>query len=360
MKAALADRLLAEVMKWTPQDVAQERPILQALADLKYDSYQQYSPGMRFVESLALWLDQFAEKEERKVAFDFIKQRLVFISRAEMDHFAAIAYSDFIRPILLDHAAQAEGIPRFFVRRVAASQTFNRLQDSTLFCGLSDGARIDYFRRSNRQLSHEQIFQSYDLSDEKLKELEATLCKNGDNPPCRALVLLDDFSASGTSYFRQEGERYKGKVAKFLTRAREHPVWQKLVRFPETKVIVAVYAATDTANQKIVKGAKAFLGDASGCFQVSVVQPLQPDICLRPGDDDPFVSLIEKYYDPSLEDKHTKKGGTDLKFGFANGGLPLILSHNTPNNSLCLLWAEEEGCSARALFPRVSRHRGDR
>lgn len=131
MKAALADRLLAEVMKWTPQNVAQERPILQALADLKYDSYQQYSPGMRFVESLALWLDQFAEEEERKIAFDFIKRRLVFISRAEMDHFAAIAYSDFIRPILLDHAAQAEGIPRFFVHRVVASQTFNRLQGST-------------------------------------------------------------------------------------------------------------------------------------------------------------------------------------------------------------------------------------
>lgn len=356
MKASLADRLLAEVMKWTPEDVAEERPILQALADLKYDSYQQYSPGMRFVESLALWLDQFADDTERKVAFDFIKRRLLFLAGPEMDHFAAIAYSDFIRPILVDHAAKAEGIPRFHMHRVLSSQSFTRLQGSTLFCGLSDGARVDYFRRSNRQLSHEQIFQSYDVSDEKLEELKQRLLGSGDNPPCRALVLLDDFSASGRSYFRREGDRYKGKVATFLSRTQEHPVWQTLVRFPETKVIVAVYVATDAATEKIYDGAKDFLQDDVGCFHVTVVQRLQPEICLRPQDDEPFVSLVEKYYDPSLEDEHTKKGGTDLKFGFAGGGLPLVLSHNTPNNSLFLLWAEQ-GCSVRALFPRISRHR---
>jgi len=358
MKAALAERLLAEVMQWTPEDVARERPILQALADLKYDSYQQYSPGMRFVESLALWLDQFDDAEERQIAFEFIKQRLVFLASAEMDHFAAIAYPDFIRPILLEHAAQVEGIPRFHVHRVLHSQTFAHLQGTTIFCGLSDGARIDFFRRSNRQLSHEQIFQSYDLSDEKLEELQKRLHEHGNDPPCRALVLLDDFSASGTSYFRREDGTYKGKVAKFLSRTREHPVWKKLVRFPETKIIVAVYAATDTAVKKIRAGAREFLQDDVGCFHVTVVQPLKPQICLLPQDNDQFVLLAEKYYDSSVEDEHTRKGGTDLKFGFAGGGLPLVLHHNTPNNSLFLLWAPEE-CLVRALFPRVSRHRSE-
>src|SRR5579859_3059141 len=55
----LAERLLASVMKWTAEDVAEHRPDLQALAAFKYDKYQQYSPGLRFIESLALWLDQF-------------------------------------------------------------------------------------------------------------------------------------------------------------------------------------------------------------------------------------------------------------------------------------------------------------
>lgn len=61
MKAALAERLLAEVMERSPEDVASERPVLQVLADRKYDAYQQFSPGMRLVESLALWLGQFKD-----------------------------------------------------------------------------------------------------------------------------------------------------------------------------------------------------------------------------------------------------------------------------------------------------------
>src|SRR5688572_22633980 len=95
MRDALAERLLAKVMNWSPADVARERPILQALALLKYDEYQQFSPGMRFVESLALWLEQF-EADERQIAYDFIRSRLVFLSEAEMAHFAAVMYPDFL------------------------------------------------------------------------------------------------------------------------------------------------------------------------------------------------------------------------------------------------------------------------
>ena len=358
MKAGLAERLLAKVMDWAPEDVARERPILQALADLKYDGYQQYSPGMRFVESFALWLAQFETVEQRRSAYDFVRRRLVYLGNAEMDHFAAIAYSDLIRPILIDAAAEAEGIPKYRIRSVLESDTFADLQNSTLFCGLSDGARIDFFRRANRQLSHEQIFQSYDLSEQKLTELSERLGADGADPPCRALVLLDDFSASGTSYFRRDGDTYKGKVAKFLARTQTEPIWQKLVRLPDTKVIVAVYVATDVAIQRIRDGAAGFLPTSTEWFQVAVVQRLPEDLRVDRESDDPFVALATHYYDESVEDEHFEKGGTDGRFGFAGGGLPLVLHHNTPNNSLFLLWAED-GRQVRGLFPRVSRHRSE-
>jgi len=358
LRAALAERLLAEVMQWAAEDVARERPVLEALADLKYNAYQQYSPGMRFVESLALWLEQFRSIDEREVAFDFVKRRLIFLGPPEMDHFAAIAYPDYIRPLLLDHAAQELGVPRFRVREILESEAFARLEKSTLFLGLSDGARIDFFRRSNRQLSHEQIFQSYDLPDRKLEDVKTRLLAIGGDPPCRALVLIDDFSASGTSYFRLEDDEYTGKVAKFLKAAAEPGEWRDLVRFPDTKVIVVIFAGTDAAATKIRSGAESVLGDSSGCFHVSIVQRLQPEICLRQGSGEAFGDLVEEYYDPCLEDEHTRKGGTDLRYGFAGGGLPLVLHHNSPNNSLFLLWAEEH-CAVRALFPRVSRHRSD-
>src|SRR5262245_26467034 len=118
-------------MNWSPADVALERPILQALALLKYDEYQQFSPGMRFVESLALWLEQFADKE-RQIAYDFIRSQLIFLSEAEMAHFAAVMYPDFLRPMLLARAAAADGTSPYRIGQVARSSTFQRLQSSTL------------------------------------------------------------------------------------------------------------------------------------------------------------------------------------------------------------------------------------
>jgi hypothetical protein len=85
MRDVLAERLLARVMNWKPEDVARERPDLQEMATYKYDEYQQFSPGMRFVESLALWLNQFKSFEERGTAYEFVKKRLVFLSSAEVN-----------------------------------------------------------------------------------------------------------------------------------------------------------------------------------------------------------------------------------------------------------------------------------
>lgn len=358
MRAVLAERLLAQVMGWDPGDVARERPVLQALADLKYDAYQQFYPGMRFVESLALWLVQFEDVHERRTAYDFVKSRLVFFSHEEMAHFAAIAFPDFIRPLLIDHAANAENMRSYQVGPITNADAFKKLKEATLFFGLSDGARIDLFRRSNHDLDHEQIFQGYDLSPVKLEELKGRFESINGKPPVRAIVLLDDFTASGTSYFREEDGEFTGKIAKFLKCISDDATWQALVRLPDTLIIVALYVATISAIKRIREAASSFLGEVASSFMVTSVQCLEEDIRITPESADDIVALAKKYYDPSLEDEHTRKGGTDLKFGFAGCGLPVILHHNSPNNSLFLLWAEERS-SVRALFPRISRHKGD-
>ena len=63
-----------------------------------------------------------------------------------------------------------------------------------------------------------------------------------------------------------------------------------------------------------------------------------------------FDALLHKYYDKSVEDEH--KGA--VVHGFAEVGLPLVLSHNTPNNSVYLLWEKKTD----PLFPRFERHQG--
>jgi len=56
-------------------------------------------------------------------------------------------------------------------------------------------------------------------------------------------------------------------------------------------------------------------------------------------------------------DEHFEKGGTsDAKYGYAAGGLPIVLHHNTPNNSIALLWSYDDR-DVVGLFPRVQRHK---
>ena len=58
MRDRVAEELLARVLEWASEDVARERPLIQALAAYKYDEYQQFSTGSRFIENLALWLKE--------------------------------------------------------------------------------------------------------------------------------------------------------------------------------------------------------------------------------------------------------------------------------------------------------------
>ena len=79
-----------------------------------------------------------------------------------------------------------------------------------------------------------------------------------------------------------------------------------------------------------------------------------------------FITLTTNYYDPIIRTRHTDVGGvTHMWLGYGGCALPLVLDHNTHNNSVALLWAEtagsvhEDGTNApamRPLFRRRQRH----
>ena len=71
MRRALAETLLAEIMEWSAEEVGNERPLLQALSNFKYNEYQQFSIGTLFMESLVKWLNNFDGSKERKIAYEF-------------------------------------------------------------------------------------------------------------------------------------------------------------------------------------------------------------------------------------------------------------------------------------------------
>lgn len=162
MKDDLAQKLLANVMKWDEERLNKERFFVQLLASIKYDYYQRYSQGMRYVESLALWLRNF-NPEEREGMYNFIKKNLIYISGEQMRHLVESAYPFYIMPELLKKAkTNAQGGGNNTLQQ--NKDIFNKIVSTSLFFGLSDGSHIDLFRRASADLSHEQIGIYYDIS----------------------------------------------------------------------------------------------------------------------------------------------------------------------------------------------------
>ncbi|MBX3384504.1 MAG: hypothetical protein KF864_13460 [Phycisphaeraceae bacterium] len=376
MKEQLATELLVTVMGWDDAEVAQERPYLQALAEYKYDEYQQFSPGMRFIESLAIWLRQFQSPEEQKIAYRFVKERLVFFSAAEIAHLVAISYPDLIRPTLIRRAAQQLNVDQTRVTAVARSQAFEVLERQCLFLGLSDGARLDIFRRSNPHLSHDQIYRTHEISDGRAEGLHGDLKKElakilgcaptEDQARFTTIVLIDDFTASGKSFLRDEGGKKKGKISKWLEAVGENGELRGVVDATKLHVCTLFYVAADAAVDRLREELGAELRSVlpNATYEVLVGQRLDKAVPLSQATDAEFVRLVDsnQYYNDRVYDEHMKKGRGDGRRGFDEGLLPIVLTHNTPNNSVLLLWAnpDEIGDKVRGLFPRVSRHRSNR
>jgi len=345
--------------------VLEHVPVLQLLADYKYDSYQRFAPGKRFVESLALWLKQFA-LEDRPVALDLVVRRLIYFSDRELSHIVETAYPDLVVQERMRLVAEELQIANHRVRVIAEHSRFRELQHKSLYLGLSDGARTNELRRSSGgEIGNEQIWQAYELGEDKasdmLKELEKSL-KNARLPFEGAkfthVWLLDDFSGSGNTYIRLDPDTglFKGKIKKIYERLSRGD----LVDPTHYEVYLLLYVATRQAIDHIEYWTERFASEQGfKPLHVRVLCSIERSASVTFDPPPRLMDVIETpaYYDDRASDSHMAVGGTkDGRKGFANCALPLVLSHNTPNNSIYLLWGPENFLFS-GLFPRVSRHK---
>jgi hypothetical protein len=366
MRDENAQQILAKVMEWQDQEtVLAYVPRLQLLADYKYDRYQRFAPGKRFIESLALWLNQF-DPPDRSAALDFVTQSLVYFSEEEFSHLVQTAHPDLIVQERLRLVAEEQDIPLHKVGIISSHPRFKELGLKSLYLGLSDGARTSELRRaSDGEISNEQIWQAYELGAEKVadmvNELRSSLERMGFGSPAakfNLIWLLDDFSGSGNTYIRFDSAKglYKGKIKKIYEQLHKG----ELIDTSHYEVFLLLYVATRQAIDHIEYWAERFTSENGyKPLQVRVICPIERDISVTNRTMPGLAQLMEnpRYRDQKVVDKHFLVGGTeDAQRGFAGCALPVVLSHNTPNNSIYILWGPES-LSFFGLFPRVSRHR---
>jgi len=367
MKNDIAQAFLMKVLQLSDElAFDKNRRYFQNMAKYKYDGYQQFAPGMRFIERFALWLNQF-DIDDRKLIFDFVQKKLVFISNDEMNLLVSSCFPDLIKQILIQSVANKLQIPNYNVSKITASIQYKTLLKQSLFFGLSDGARTDVFRRANSGIiSHEQIYQTYELSDERAKKMQTDFLHeelkqlHGDPfdqsfGKFRSVFLLDDFSASGTSYLVEKNGALKGKINGLYKSIFSNQVLQQIFDKEQLDIHVILYMCTNQAYEQI---SSAFnrLKDVYGNQPTLHCMHLIPDsFKLNDQTDKEIYEICMKplYYDAAIEDIHT---GKDIQLGYRSCALPLILAHNCPNNSLSMLWSYDH-CNFVGLFPRIPRHR---
>ncbi|MCH5717777.1 phosphoribosyltransferase-like protein [Niabella hibiscisoli] len=383
MRSDIAISLLSSVISEITDEDEQAELIkyFQTMATYKYDDYQQYDTGQRFIENLAIWLNQFTP-DDRKVVLKFLRSELLFISITEINLLAEACFPDTIRQILTDYASIGLKIPKYRVQKIIDSPEYRILLRQCLFCGLSDGARLDIFRRANTGvLSHEQIYLTYELSDEKLLKMRDELVEDLEKPhnfnrkvtddegKFKKLFLIDDFSASGTSYlkYNEKAGKLKGKIASLYSSifpqaaepsSEEANAPQSAVAksfSKDLKIYIILYLCTSQAKKTIEDNFEKLHEIYGHKPQLVILHEIHENYKITETHEIHSICKKDIYYDKDLiEDKHTNG---DVKLGFGHCALPLILAHNTPNNTIPLLWSYEYSTIFKGLFPRIPRHR---
>lgn len=356
---------LSEIMGWDTDLARQEFNWLRLMSRMKYDGYHDFLAGARFIESLADWLQQF-ESSERQAAYGLVRNWLVYVSAAEMNHLVELFYPETVLWQIQKTVADRLKIPNYLVWATEESRAlYRRLLRQTLFVELSDGARIDLFRRANAgHINNEQIMTAPRMNEQKWEEVLADLRRDLNDAEAQFafVFLVDDFIASGTTLVREESGAWKGKLAKFwcdvqaVLATHFEPNWRLGVHH-----YLATHRATAAVDERH-RQALAQLGAGNWFDNVTFTfgAILAEDLPLDADRHAAFLPLTNKYYDRSIETRHTELGGTGAQLGFGACALPLILEHNTPNNSVALLWADTDGDAGqhamRPLFRRRQRH----
>ena len=380
MNRDLGLKILSQIMAWDQEESDEARSEFDwvlFMSAYKYDGYRDYLAGARFIEHLCTWLQQF-KKEDRAVAYRFIKEKLIYFSPEEIQRLVEKFFPEIVQKDLITSVANQLNIKPYQIwsseKNIAKYEWEKR---KTLFMGLSDGARLGALRRSNAgTLSNEQIVITTQTDQTKWASLLVDLRKdlkknranvNVSNERFSRVYLLDDFTGSGTSVLpdiRFTKGKLKGKLYKFAKSLESDGVNPFDDDF---SVVVHHYIGTEDVRSRIesVYAEVRQEFNAMGLKNISFTFGLLLPTKIKYGNevDDEFVRLCQEYYNDAIEGDGEHGGQSGIKekmFGYGQCGLPIVLEHNTPNNSLPLIWADtadiELGPKMRPLFRRRERH----
>ena len=377
MRFNLAKQFLTQLMKWDDIEATEHLKEIDLMSDIKYDSYDQFMPGIKFVGNFYLWLSQFEDIDDRKLMYEFVKKYIIYINSTQISHLIDLLYSTKIIPairqkVVEDFRNHGLTVNKYNYKRLDNAAEFKSHKRKTLFIGLSDGSHIDIIRR-NSYLDNDQVLTNYYPDDTKIKELAEELEKSkdlveGSEKKFESIALIDDFTASGSSFIRiKDDGTFAGKLPKFFEAIYGKEEFKKLLidGFDiHLYFLIATKSALDHINAMLEQYKKQHR-DLN--VMLECVQMLYEDakFTSHTGAEALAIQKIisQKRYinEPALTRAYKESypaGNTDYHLGYRQCALTIVLNHNTPNNSLPIIWQpkREAGDRLYPLFYRITRH----
>ena len=96
----MAKQFLVQLMDWDEIEATKRLEEIDLMADIKYDSYDQFMPGIKFVGNFYLWLSQFEKMEDRKLMYEFVKKYIIYINSTQVSHLIDLLYNTKIIPLI--------------------------------------------------------------------------------------------------------------------------------------------------------------------------------------------------------------------------------------------------------------------
>jgi hypothetical protein len=215
---------------------------------------------------------------------------------------------------------------------------------------MADDVLFDFFRRNAQRLFPDlgrgNFVEYYKLDPESISDLAEHT----------RIFLLDQVSGSSRSFLRRDGEEWRGKLPTFSD------TWGKDVNSNGVRLYYVPYIMSTVAQRTLYANLPAWSSRENITEKivvlptqiVSVASCLSSDGGISVDENKPVAILCGKYYHRFKENVHTRVGG-GCKYGFGSAGLTLVLYTNCPNDSLYVIWYQQDGW--RPLFERVEHHR---
>ena len=307
----------------------------------KYDRYDHFFPGETFDSRLLKWLGNNFDKEDRQVAIEVVKA-LKFISTYEMKQLAIRTFESARYCILRDSVTASDN--NWYEYIETRNLKMETELSKSIFVACADDMHFDFFRRyamRHHSFKKENFVEYYKRDNTSLKEL----------PSHNRIFLIDQISASGDTALRKQNGVWKGKISSF------QQIWGEYIK--NDKIYYCPYILSSISERNLADRLPKYLDESSA--PTVVINPtckIPMSSCLSNeqgtgiDENNAVARMCNKYYSRFKEDEHTVVGGS-VRYGYGSAGLTLILQSNCPNDSLYILWHENDWYP---LFPRVVHH----